>query len=94
MPNTDDNQPDAEFSRAMGSGVFGPLDDNIDFRCNGDSKILWMQEARRRGYQSVADFIRVTMEKEVRGVAHVKSMFTAQLMGNGRSVGQEQDVRS
>lgn len=96
MPHDTENQPfdPSACSRAMGSGVFGPLDDSIDFRVNGDSKILWMQEARRRGFSSVADFIRLTMEKEVRGEKHVLSMFTAQLMGNGRSVGQEQDVQS
>lgn len=67
--------------------------DSIDFRVNGDSKIAWMQEARRRGFASVADFIRLTMEKEVRGEAHVVSMFTRQLLGNGQSVGQPQGVQ-
>lgn len=89
MHNADELDDDALHSR-IGSGIFGPLDDNIDFRVNGDSKIAWMQEARKRGFTSVADFIRLTMEKEVRGEAHVLSMFTKQLMGNGNSVGQTQ----
>lgn len=93
MPNTDTN-PDTLNSRGLGTGIFGPLDDSIDFRVNGDSKIAWMQEARRRGFASVADFIRLTMEKEVRGEAHVVSMFTRQLLGNGQSVGQPRDVKS
>lgn len=94
MPNTEPNAEQNVCSRALGSGVFGPLDDSIDFSVNGDSKITWMQEARRRGFTSLGDFIRITMEKEVHGEAHVMSMFTRQLLGNGKSVGQAQDVQS
>lgn len=90
MPNTE-HHPQDTCSRAIGSGIFGPLDDSIDFRVNGDSKIEWMKEARKRGFTSVADFIRITREKEVHGEAHVLSMFTRQLMGNGQPVGQQQD---
>jgi len=84
-------EDDTVESRAMSGGIFGPLDDAIDFRVNGDSKIEWMREARKRGHTSVADFIRVTMEKEVHGEAHVLSMFQRQLIGNRGAVGQQQD---
>lgn len=85
-----DDFPIGAFARGPQT-IFGVLDDSIDFRVSGDSKIEWMKEARRRGFTSVADFIRVTMEKEVHGEAHVMSMFAQLIRGNGTPVGQVPD---
>ena len=90
MSHSNETPEVTELPCSRASGIFGPLDDSIDFRVNGDSKIEWMKESRKRGFPSIADFIRFTMEKEVHGADHVVSMFAKQLLGNGQSVGQPQ----
>jgi hypothetical protein len=78
------------FARGMPNGLFGPLDDSIDFRVNGEKKIEWMKHARQKGFASLGDYIRMTVEKDIHGQDHLVSMFAAMLGGNGSSVGQAQ----
>lgn len=81
---------DCSFARGPQNNLFGPLDDSIDFRVNGEKKIEWMKHARQRGFASLGDYIRMTVEKDIHGQDHLVSMFAAMLSGNGSSVGQVQ----
>lgn len=87
----DDDFPTCAFSRGPHGNLFGPLDDSIDFRVNGESKIEWMRHARTKGFGSLGEYIRMTIEKDIRGEAHLVSMFAQMLSGNGTPVGQVPD---
>jgi hypothetical protein len=94
---TDQQKPMEEANVAFARGphsLFGPLDDSIDFRVNGEKKIEWMKHARQKGFASLGDYIRMTVEKDIHGQDHLVSMFAAMLGGNGPNVGQAQGGES
>ena len=86
---TNQEENEQAFARGPQSNLFGPLDDSIDFRVSGESKIKWMRHARSLGYGSLGEYIRITIEKDIEGEAHLVSMFTRMLSGNRAHVGQE-----
>lgn len=82
---------DVSFSRSISNALFGPLDDSIDFRINGDAKIEWMQYARTHGYASLGDYIRIAVAGDMKRGEHVGSVLSRLIGGNQTNVGQTPD---
>lgn len=78
-------------STAFARGPFGPSDDSMDFRINGDFKLEVMKAARARGYANATDFIKIALAKEIWGEAHVISLVTRYVLGDTTNVRQAPD---
>lgn len=69
------------FSRAC-SDPFGPLDDSLELRINGDIKIELMQRARKMGFPTYSEYVRNMIILDLKGEAHVLSVMTKRILGD------------
>lgn len=82
--NEIENEP--SLSRSGNSDIFGPLDDEIVIRVNGDIKIELMRRARQLGYPTVSEHMRMLAAKDLFGEAHVISLVTKRILGDTANV--------
>lgn len=85
MPTPEEQDGDM-FARSGTSDIFGPLDDEIVIRVNGDIKIELMRRARQQGYPNYSEFLRKLFAVELYGKAHVVSVATRRILGDTENV--------
>lgn len=85
MPIPEDQDGEV-FARSGNSDIFGPLDDEIVIRVNGDIKIELMRRARQQGYPNYSEFLRKLFAVELYGEAHVVSVATKRILGDTANV--------